>query len=202
MPTWTDPITVVDGQVLTASLWNLEIRDKLRALGLSTIQQGQIIQGDGPSSFRIIDGSGLSAQPGTILDYPGPTPPTGYLTCDGSLLSRTTYGDLFDVIGTLFGNEESTLYALTSTGGLWEVDLSDVDNPVRLGGLGSGTWQGLGGLASTLYALTSTGLLSEVDLSDVDNPVSLGDLGSGTWLDWVVWEAPCMPYSPQVLFGK
>ena len=64
MPTWTDPITVVDGQVLTAALWNLEIRDKLRALGLSTIQEGQIIQGDGAKFVSgLWTGGGLAAQP-------------------------------------------------------------------------------------------------------------------------------------------
>ncbi|HEC26694.1 MAG TPA: tail fiber protein [Gammaproteobacteria bacterium] len=40
---------------------------------------------------------------GVMLDYGGATAPTGYLLCDGTAVSRTTYSDLFTVIGTLFG---------------------------------------------------------------------------------------------------
>ena len=41
---------------------------------------------------------------GTILPYGGSTVPTGWLLCDGSAVSRTTYADLFGVIGTSFGS--------------------------------------------------------------------------------------------------
>jgi microcystin-dependent protein len=40
---------------------------------------------------------------GTVLPFAGSTPPTGYLKCDGSAISRSTYSDLFDAIGTSFG---------------------------------------------------------------------------------------------------
>ena len=42
---------------------------------------------------------------GTILAWGGAdaSPPTGYLICDGSAISRTTYARLFAVIGTFFG---------------------------------------------------------------------------------------------------
>ena len=169
------------GEVLTAALWNLEIRDKLRALGLSGIQEGEILLGDGASSFSLVDGSGLAAVPGTILEYPGTTPPAGYLHADGSLISRTTYADLFAAIGTLFGSGTGTLYPLYVTGALYQVDLADVPNPTLLGHLGVGTWNGLGNIGSILYAVTSTGALYQVDLADVPNPTLLGDLGSGTW---------------------
>ena len=36
------------------------------------------------------------------------TAPTGYLLCDGSLVSRTTYALLFSVIGTTFGPGDSS----------------------------------------------------------------------------------------------
>ena len=35
--------------------------------------------------------------------YGAATAPTGWLLCDGSAVSRTTYADLFAVIGTRFG---------------------------------------------------------------------------------------------------
>ena len=40
---------------------------------------------------------------GVIKMYGSSTPPSGYLLCDGAAVSRTTYANLFDVIGTTFG---------------------------------------------------------------------------------------------------
>ena len=41
--------------------------------------------------------------PGTILLWGGKTVPNGYLHCDGSAVSRTTYADLYNAIGTTWG---------------------------------------------------------------------------------------------------
>ena len=40
---------------------------------------------------------------GVIISYPKDTLPTGFLACDGSAVSRTTYADLFAVVGTTYG---------------------------------------------------------------------------------------------------
>lgn len=45
---------------------------------------------------------------GTILPYSSSTVPTGYLLCDGSLISRTEYSGLFNVIGTSYNLETDT----------------------------------------------------------------------------------------------
>lgn len=45
---------------------------------------------------------------GTIFLYGGTNPPPGYLLCDGSAVSRTTYQDLFAMIGTTYGAGDST----------------------------------------------------------------------------------------------
>jgi microcystin-dependent protein len=41
--------------------------------------------------------------PGMVADFAMATAPTGWLECDGSAVSRTTYADLFDKIGTTWG---------------------------------------------------------------------------------------------------
>lgn len=41
---------------------------------------------------------------GTILDFAAATAPAGYLVCDGSAVSRSTYAELFAVIGTTWGS--------------------------------------------------------------------------------------------------
>lgn len=45
---------------------------------------------------------------GSILDYGGGTLPTGFLFCDGSAVSRTTYAALFTAIGTTHGAGNGT----------------------------------------------------------------------------------------------
>ena len=56
---------------------------------------------------------------GSVISHAGPTPPVGYLACDGSLLSRVTYKALFQVIGTTYGiGDGSTTFKLPEvTGG-------------------------------------------------------------------------------------
>ncbi|NBW18952.1 MAG: tail fiber protein [Caulobacteraceae bacterium] len=44
-----------------------------------------------------------SVKAGTIIAWSTGTAPSGYLHCDGSGISRTTYSDLFSVIGTSYG---------------------------------------------------------------------------------------------------
>lgn len=46
---------------------------------------------------------GLSIPAGVITAYAGSTPPEGWLICDGAAISRTTYSELFDRIGTIYG---------------------------------------------------------------------------------------------------
>lgn len=40
---------------------------------------------------------------GAVLPYAGSSPPTGFLMADGSAVDRTTYSQLFDLIGTIYG---------------------------------------------------------------------------------------------------
>lgn len=45
---------------------------------------------------------------GTIIAYAGNTIPENYLLCDGSVISRITYADLFSVIGTTYGEGDGS----------------------------------------------------------------------------------------------
>jgi microcystin-dependent protein len=49
-----------------------------------------------------------SSPPGIIAPFAGLTPPTGWLTCDGSAVSRTTYAALFAAISTTWGAGNGT----------------------------------------------------------------------------------------------
>ena len=50
----------------------------------------------------------LVLPPGIIQAYSGSTLPTGWLLCDGSAISRTTYSDLFDIIGITYGSGDGS----------------------------------------------------------------------------------------------
>ena len=71
---------------------------------------------------------------GGVLDFAGAEAPTGYLLCDGSVVSRTTYAALFDVIGEIYGaGDASTTFAIP-----------DCRQRVTLGKADSGTGDDLG----------------------------------------------------------
>lgn len=55
---------------------------------------------------------------GAVLDFAGATAPDGWLICDGRLVSRTTYSQLFAAIGTVWGaGDGSTTFRLPPTSG-------------------------------------------------------------------------------------
>jgi microcystin-dependent protein len=66
------------------------------------------------NSLKIGDGStaytSLAAllPSGMILPFGGTTAPDGFLDCDGSAISRTTYADLFAAIGTAWGTGDGS----------------------------------------------------------------------------------------------
>jgi hypothetical protein len=73
------------------------------------------------TEFRFANGASvLSAAAGnptgTVLNYASTTAPTGYLACDGSIYSRSSYGALANVIGTPASLSSYTAeYANTNT---------------------------------------------------------------------------------------
>lgn len=78
-------------------------------------------------------GGGESLAIGTVLEFPttdSTKVPDGWLFCDGSAVSRTTYADLFTIIGTYFGaGDGSTTFNLPTKEGLVSVgiDTNDTD---------------------------------------------------------------------------
>lgn len=59
---------------------------------------------NGSSWTNLSNASASSSVPsGTVVSFAGSTAPSGWLLCDGSAVSRTTYSDLFSSIGTLYG---------------------------------------------------------------------------------------------------
>lgn len=71
------------------------------------------LPGCGPGEGLVANGTGLSCVTigipiGSIFPFPAALTPPGYLPCDGSAVSRTTFAGLFAVIGTTFGAGNGT----------------------------------------------------------------------------------------------
>lgn len=71
---------------------------------------------------------------GAIKMWPGSSAPTGYLLCDGSAISRTTYSALFAIMGTTYG----------AGNGSTTFNLPDLRQRFPLGKAASGTGSTLG----------------------------------------------------------
>lgn len=92
---------------------------------------------------------------GSIIAFAGNTLPDGYLLCDGSQVSRTTYKKLFDVIGTTYGAGDGTttftlpnlidrfLEGSSAAGNYLEAALPNIEGSFAVGGYGSTSgWHG------------------------------------------------------------
>lgn len=70
---------------------------------------------------------------GTISAFAGSNAPPGYLICDGRAVSRTTYAQLFAVIGTTYGSGDSnTTFNLPNIQGKTIVGVSSSDTDFNL----------------------------------------------------------------------
>jgi microcystin-dependent protein len=66
--------------------------------------------------------------PGIFFPYAGSSAPTGYLLCDGSAVSRTTYSDLFTAISTNYGvGNGSTPFNVPNMQGKFPIGKSSSD---------------------------------------------------------------------------
>jgi len=67
-------------------------------------------------TFAATSESGMP--PGVIMAFAGTSEPSGWLICDGRGVSRSTYADLFNVIGTTYGTGDgSTTFNLPNLAG-------------------------------------------------------------------------------------
>jgi microcystin-dependent protein len=89
---------------------------------------------------------------GVIHDFAGTSAPSGYLPCDGSAVSRTTYTTLFGVIGTTWGSGD----------GSTTFNVPDAIRSVGVGSGGSGTSVLGNAVGDTGGAETVTLTLAEV----------------------------------------
>jgi len=79
-----------------------------------TLASAQIGVETDTNNFKVGDGStawnslAYFLPPGMMLPFGNTTAPDGFLSCDGSAISRTTYAALFDAVGTTWGSGDGS----------------------------------------------------------------------------------------------
>lgn len=124
-------------------------------------------------NLQLISGATLYADApvGSISAFGGSTAPNGWLLCQGQAVSRTTYAELFSIIGTAFGSGDgSTTFNIPDLRGEF----------LRGAGTNSHTNQGNGGnvgghqdatvVSNSYYNLDNTGWTRFLD---PNNPIDL-----------------------------
>jgi microcystin-dependent protein len=106
-----DTVSLVDSAVETAKINDLAVTTaKIDDLAVTTgkidasavtsakIADNTIVLGDLATALQA-----FLVPTGTVSAYAGSTAPTGYLLCDGTAVSRSTYSTLFGVVSTTYG---------------------------------------------------------------------------------------------------
>ena len=135
----------VSGTAVTSVAADLNILSGAAAAGVTATEFGHL---NGVTSAIQTQLDAISVPPtASIVMYGGTSAPTGWLLCNGAAVSRTTYADLFAIVGTTYGagNGSSTFnlpdlrdrfavgsgttYSNGSTGGAATHTLSEAEMP-------------------------------------------------------------------------
>ena len=96
----------------------------------ANVSQGNstILISDGTNFYQANDMG--TNPPGTMIQFAGTSAPSGYLWCDGTAVSRTTYAKLFAAIGTTWGvGDGSSTFNLPNSQGAFFRGSGDGLNP-------------------------------------------------------------------------
>jgi microcystin-dependent protein len=138
----------------------------------------QITDGNAIVSSVIVPGNPLMPV-GALLDYAGPTVPIGFLECDGSDVSRATYSDLFNVIGTSYGVGDGVFtFTLPNAAGRTTVARGTYTDSV----LGSVTRTITQMIGAAAHILTSGEMPSHTHTQDAHGHTIYGGGGGGASL--------------------
>ena len=136
-------------------------------LGVGTVPTARLGTGTANSTTYLAGNGTWSATPavpvGTILMTAASTADSGYLLCDGTPVSKTTYSGLFSRIGTAYGTSNTTHFTLP-----------DLRQRFPLGQAASGTGSTLGASGGNIDHTHSTSISTSISISGTTD--SSGDL--------------------------
>jgi len=132
--------------------------------GTLAVTSNTTVGGDLAVTGTITQGGGSIFPAGIIWEYGGSSAPTGWLLCDGSAVSRTTYAALFAVLGTAYGSGDgSTTFNVPDKRGKFGIGVDGTYTRGSTGGAASGT-------TSTAGSHNHTGLSGSTTLTTAQIP--------------------------------
>ena len=132
--------------------------------GTLAVTSNTTVGGDLAVTGTITQGGGSIFPAGIIWEYGGSSAPTGWLLCDGSAVSRTTYAALFAVLGTAYGSGDgSTTFNVPDKRGKFGIGVDGTYTRGSTGGAVSGT-------TSTAGSHNHTGLSGSTTLTTAQIP--------------------------------
>ena len=119
-----------------------------------------------------------SAMPvATVVSYAGATAPQGFLICDGSLVSKTTYGDLFAILGNTYGTATATQFYLPNLQSKFPIGKSA---SYALGSTGGSFSQTPTGSIASSFSGNSVTPSGSVSVSVANHSLTIAELPSHT----------------------
>lgn len=127
--------------------------------------------------------------------YAGKTAPSGWLLCDGSAVSRTTYSALYDAIGTTYGSGDgSTTFNLPNMSGRVPVGVSSSYKLGATGGEAAHTLT-VGEIANHSHGIIGASSSGNDYAGSIDYAVSYADTRRGWWLRSVISNGSGEPHN-------
>ncbi len=117
---------------------------------------------------------------GTVVAFAGTTPPSGWLLCDGSEINRTTYIDLFNVIGVAYGyGNNATTYNLPDLRGRFVrgVDGAAGNDPDKATRIVSNTGGNAGNMVGSLQDDAFQGHIHQIITRTTPTSFGTGNIG-------------------------
>jgi len=95
-----------ESSVPEGKVWKVESVLKLDLNFNNESDTSSVLEENSDDLNSNLQGSGVPV--GTILSFAGNSAPEGYLICDGTVISSSTYSDLFSVITNLYGEGDGS----------------------------------------------------------------------------------------------
>ena len=126
---WTDHALVADGKVTSLPTCNVDRRGaKTRIDGAAGVADATHVCLKNASDAYAWQQTSPSPPTGAIVAYAAATAPIGWLLCDGTAVSRTTYATLFALISTTYGvGDGSTTFNVPNLKSRFPIGLDAAD---------------------------------------------------------------------------
>lgn len=102
-------LTIIEASILTETSRASAAEGSIQSALSAEISRAQAAESSLSSQISSLSGGGSTSFPvGSMMVYAGSTAPSGWLICDGSAVSRTTYSGLFAVVASSFGSGDGS----------------------------------------------------------------------------------------------